>query len=370
MPTNKKTTDQKIKQLIELNDDLENYFSNTIIPQLFVDADLILRKFTPPAMKQFRFSPQHIGRPMEEMIDNIRYSTIIHDIQGVIASGEILESEIQTTDMRWFQMNIIPYVVKKENKTNGVIITFVDITNRIKVLRELERLNLSHETFIYSVSHDLRAPLANIEALVQLLLKASGEVMASKGTEGREHSKLAQMLQTSVTSMRTILNELSEITKIEGGYKEAVEMVSFETILQEVKMTIGDKIQESGATIYVDIQETEIEFSRKNLRSIVFNLLSNAIKYRSSRRKPEIHITTKRLGDWVQISVVDNGLGIADDKKDLLFIPFSRLEKEVEGMGIGLYLVKKIVENAGGTIEFSSITGQGSEFKILLKAGK
>lgn len=161
-PTSNKK--QRIKELIELNDELENYFRNTIIPQLFVDANLILRKFTPPAMKQFDFSPSDLGQPFEDLVDNIRYSVIVDDVKEVIETGQILEKEIQTTDFRWFQMNIIPYVVEKQNRTNGVIITFVDITDRIKTLKELEKLNASHETFIYSVSHDLKAPLANIEA--------------------------------------------------------------------------------------------------------------------------------------------------------------------------------------------------------------
>src|SRR5690554_6786200 len=129
--------DQQIKNLIELNEELENYFKNTLIPQLFVDAELILRKFTPPAMKHFDFSPEDLGQPFEKLVDNIRYSIIVDDVNEVIATGEILEKEIQTTDYRWIQMNIIPYLVEKQNKTNGVIITFVDITDRIKTLREL-----------------------------------------------------------------------------------------------------------------------------------------------------------------------------------------------------------------------------------------
>ncbi len=87
------------------------------------------------------------------------------DIKGVIARNNILEKEIQTTDNRWYQMNILPYIIQKENKTNGVIITFIDITNRIKTLTEIQKLNADHDTFIYSVSHDLKAPLANIEGL-------------------------------------------------------------------------------------------------------------------------------------------------------------------------------------------------------------
>lgn len=367
MPQSEKRNKQQIKDLIELNDELENYFRNTIIPQLFVDANLILRKFTPPAMKQFRFSPDHIGRPMEEMIDNIRYSTIMDNIREVIDTGQILEKEIQTTDLRWFQMNIIPYLVKKDNRPNGVIITFVDITDRIKVLRELEKLNASHETFIYSVSHDLKAPLANIEGLVQLLTTTFGELIEKGTAAGQEQQMIADMLQQAVSTMKDILNELSEIAKIEGDYKEPAETLRFEDILREVEMTVKDKITESKAHVQLDIREPEIKFSRKNLRSILYNLLSNAIKYRSPDRPPEILIQTQKENGYIKISVKDNGLGISEEQQRLIFVPFTRLEKDVEGTGIGLYLVKKIIENAGGKIQVDSKIGEGSAFVIYLK---
>src|SRR5687767_8703844 len=127
------------KSLIELNDELENYFRNTIIPQLFIDANLILQKFTPPAMKQFSLSPDDVGKSISDIKDNFRFPTIIDNIQEVIDSSEILEKEIQTTDLRWYQMNIIPYVERKDNKANGVIMTFVEITMRINDLKDLEK---------------------------------------------------------------------------------------------------------------------------------------------------------------------------------------------------------------------------------------
>jgi two-component system, OmpR family, phosphate regulon sensor histidine kinase PhoR len=367
MPHSENNNTQQIKELIELNDELENYFRNTIIPQLFVDANLILRKFTPPAMKQFSFSPDHIGRPLADMVDHIRYSTIMENIREVINTGQILEKEIQTTDMRWFQMNIIPYLIKKENRPNGVIITFVDITDRIKVLKELETLNASHETFIYSVSHDLKAPLANIEGLVQHLVATSGEFMAKGCADNEEQKMIAALLDKSVQTMRNIINELSEIAKIEGNYKETTEVVRFEDILKEVELIVKDKIKESKAHIRLQLNVPEIEFSRKNLRSILYNLLSNAIKYKSPAQAPEIYIKSDMEGGLVMISVKDNGLGITEEKKGLLFTPFTRLEKGVEGTGIGLYLVKKIIENAGGKILVDSKIGEGSDFKVYLK---
>ncbi|RZJ78752.1 MAG: ATP-binding protein, partial [Chryseobacterium sp.] len=131
---------EQINDLKESNDLLENYFSNTIIPQLFVDADLVLRKFTPPAMRQFALKDDFIGKSMEDIRDNFRYPTIIDNIKAVIATGKILEKEIQTTDMRWFQMNILPYIMRRDHKANGVIITFVDITPRIRDLKDQEKL--------------------------------------------------------------------------------------------------------------------------------------------------------------------------------------------------------------------------------------
>ena len=366
IPTEKENK-QQIKELIELNDELENYFSNTIIPQLFVDADLILRKFTPPAMKQFSFSPDHIGRPMAEMVDHIRYSTITENIQQVIETGQILEKEIQTTDYRWFQMNIIPYLIKKQNKANGVIITFVDITDRIKTLRELEKLNASHETFIYAVSHDLKVPLANMEGLTQHLIETSDELMAAAGKDNQEQKKIAELLNQSINTMRNIINDLAEIAKIEGNYQEKLETIRFHDLIQEVQWTLQDKIQATQAQIHLDIQESAIEFSRKNLRSILFNFLSNALKYKSPARVPEIRIRTEEKNGFVLLSVRDNGLGITPEKKELLFTRFTRLETEVEGTGIGLYLVKRIIENAGGEVWVESKLGEGSEFIVSLK---
>ncbi|WP_162418384.1 sensor histidine kinase [Cyclobacterium roseum] len=361
-------TTKKINELIKLNDELENYFRNTIIPQLFVDADLRLRKFTPPAMKQFNFSQEDLGKSLEDLNDNIRYSTIVENVTMVIDSGEIYEKEIQTSDFNWYQMNIIPYLVDKTNKSNGVIITFVDITDRIRVLKDLERLIATHETFIYSVSHDLKGPLSNIEGLVNDLINTAGPTTEWNEEALEDHKLTNSLLLESIASMRNVINELSEIIKIESNFKEKVELVKIENLINQVKLVVRDAIHESKAIIHVDIQVPKIKFSRKNLRSILYNLLSNAIKYRIPNTPPIIHLKIEKAEGFTHISVKDNGRGMDEAKQKLIFTPYTRLVKDVEGTGIGLYFVKKIIENEGGRITFKSRPGEGSEFNIYLKS--
>lgn len=359
---------EDIETLIELNEDLENYFHSTVIPQLFVDANLILRKFTPPAMKAFNLKKTDIDRHIEQIGDNIRYSTLIEDIKKVIETNEIIEKEIQTTDYRWYQLDILPYIVQKEKKTNGVIITFIDITKRIRALNEMAKLNhnliklnADHETFIYSVSHNLKGPMQNIDGLNSGLMEAVQSGIAE------EIKTYVDMLNSSINSMRRIIEELTDISKIKGNFIEEAEQIHLEDIMEEVELTLKEKIHKSYALITRNFVKQEINFSRKNFRSIIYNLLSNAIKYTSSERKPEITIKTEMSGEFLLISVKDNGIGIAEDKKELIFSQFARVNKEVEGTGIGLYIVKRIVDNNGGKIIVDSVVGKGSEFKIYLK---
>ncbi|RZL14587.1 MAG: ATP-binding protein [Pedobacter sp.] len=355
-----KNENQQLKNLIELNEELENYFRNTIIPQLFVDADLILRKFTPPAMKQFNLANSDVGRSITDIKENLRFPSIIENIQYVIETGELLEKEIQTLDMRWFQMNILPYVVQKTNKPNGVIITFVEITMRIKDLKEQEKLIAEHEILLDTISHDIKTPLTSLSLTIEMLKK-----LPEKGME--KFPILLQKVESSLFKMQGIIHDLTDSRQQEHRYKAVEELLSFEHILEDVRLTLAPQIQESGAVIKSDIAFSEIVFVRRKLRSMVYNLINNAIKYRNPDRKPDILVTTAHEGDFMVISVSDNGMGIAKEDLTNIFTKYERVNKNIEGTGIGLYLVKEIVNFSGGRIEVESELGKGSVFKIYLK---
>jgi len=353
------TFKDQLQNLIVINDELENYFRNTIIPQLFIDSHLHLRKFTPPAMKQFNLSSGDVGKYIGDITDNIRYPNIIENIETVIASGQILEKEIQTTDLRWYQMNIIPYVVVKTKQTNGVIITFVEITNRIRNLKEQEKLISDYETLLDTVSHDLKTPLTSLALSIELFKTSSLEDPA-------EIKILLQTFENSVIKMKDLISELTDTRKGDHKYQAEEEIINIEHILEDVRLILNDLILESGVTIQHDIQVSQITFSRRKLRSILFNLVNNGIKFRSSERVPEILIKTRQVENFVVISVCDNGVGIEKNKQDLIFSKYYRIENSIEGSGIGLYLVKEMVTNSGGKIYVESQPGRGSQFDLYL----
>ncbi|TXK48155.1 GHKL domain-containing protein [Pontibacter qinzhouensis] len=348
----------KLEKLIELNDELENYFNNTIIPQLFVDANLILRKFTPAAMKHFKLSDSDVGRHIEEVSNNIRFPTIVENISEVIGSSKDLEKEIQTTDKVWYQMNILPYIIKKENRTNGVIITFIDINDRIQILKGYEKLNRNYENIIHSISHDIKGPLSNIEGLIRILSETS------KSEE--DNRQIFHMLSESVVNLRRTVEELADIEN-DTEFAREPERVNFENVIEDAKLALRDKIAETRATISTRIREAEIRFSRKNVRSILYNLLSNAIKYRKPTVEPAITITTEKSGEYILLRVCDNGVGIAEDKQQAIFNRYTRLHDNVEGTGVGLFIVKGMVEDMGGTIEVESKVGEGTTFTIYFR---
>ncbi|WP_407430457.1 sensor histidine kinase [Arcticibacter sp.] len=350
----------KISTLIELNEELENYFRNTIIPQLFVDSHLVLRKFTPPAMRQFSLKPTDVGRHIEDIKDNFRFPTILENIQHVIDSGEVLEKEIQTTDHRWYQMNILPYIVQKNKKTDGVIITFVEITMRIRDLKEQEKLIAEHEILLDTISHDIKTPLTSLGLTIEMLKQIPEKGMA-------RFPFLLEKIENSLVKIQHIINDLTDSRQQEHRYKAVEELLDFEHILEDVRLTLATQLKESHAIITAEINHSEILFIRRKLRSVVYNLVNNAIKYRSEDRTPEILVRTYRENDDMVITVSDNGMGIPQSEFKNIFQKYQRVSPSGEGSGIGLYLVNEIIKASGGKISVSSDLGKGSEFKVYLK---
>ena len=349
----------KNKELSELNDDLNNYFRSNINGQLFVNNDLLLMKFSPGTVKQINLLPSDVGRPLSNISTNIKFETIIKDIQTVLVEGSVITKEIETSNGKWYQIMTMPYI-QTDNKINGAIITFNDITELKQTQEELKslvRINTDLNNFVYTASHDLLAPLGNIELSIG--------VMNEVKVVDPELNKFLSIINTSVKKFRTLINDLSVIAKIESEMM-SMELVDVEEIIKNIEWSLDDKIKKTGTRILYNLEVKQLTFSKKNFRSILFNLISNSIKFRGSL-PPEITISTKKDGNNIIFIIKDNGIGISNADKERIFQLYGRLHLDVEGHGIGLYLAKKIVDAANGNIVVESELGKGTTFSIILK---
>lgn len=350
------------RQLRKLNFDLSNYFSNTIIPQLFVDADLILRIFTPPAMKQFSLTYDHVGKNISDIKDNLRYPHVVEDIQNIIDNtNKVLEKEVQTTDGRWFQMNIVPYIEHEKDVINGVIITFVDITKRLRALKELEKLNAQHENFKYALAHDIRQPISTITLI------ADGLLMAHKKNDSVQFEKWIKTLKESSKSLDSLVEDFASGEDEKRGESNDAVALNIEEICGDILTALKGEIKERKIKVITDLKITEINFPRNSLRSVFYNLINNAVKFSDPKKTSEIKIATEAVDDFVILCVRDNGLGIPLKHQRQIFEKSSRLSTNIPGTGMGLYVVKKMIEDNEGRIKIESKEQEGTTFKVFFK---
>ena len=243
-----------------------------------------------------------------------------------------------------------------EHRTKEVVAREMEVNVKNQ---ELEKVNVDLDNFIYTASHDLKSPISNLEGLVGILMEE---------LEGINNPKVHQylyMMNVCTTKLRHTIQDLAEITKVQKNLEENPVLVSFREIVEDIKEELSIT---THSTFHIEhrLDVEEIVYPVHGLRSVLHNLLSNAIKYRSAERPVHIIVSTHQEDDAVVLTVEDNGLGIEERHLPRLFSMFKRFHSHVDGTGIGLYIIKRIVENRGGRIEYVSKGNQGSIFKVYL----
>ena len=353
----------KNKELQDINDDLNNYFRSNVNGQLFVDNDLNLMKFSPGTVKQINLLPTDIGRPLSNISTNIKFETLTDDIKDVIENGRVITKEIETLNNKWYQVMTMPYVKLNEEKHTGAIVTFNDISELKRIQIELDiknqslkRINEDLDNFVNTASHDLLAPLGNIEVTI--------DVMNSVKVVDQDLKRFLDIINNSVKKFRILITEISKVGKLENEILSK-EKVDVDELVDNIEWSLDHNIKASGAIINRDLNVKHILFSKKNLRSIIYNLISNGIKF--NRGIPHVvNIQTLESNNSCIIIVEDNGTGITKENIDKLFIMYNRFDEKIEGHGIGLYLARKIINASGGSISVDSKPGEGTKFTIQI----
>lgn len=224
-------------------------------------------------------------------------------------------------------------------------------------------LSLSYknlEQFSYVVSHNMRAPVANIKGFISLYNRST--------TDSEENVNIVKYVEKSAAHLDEILTDLNLILKNKNSQLEDKEEVVFDEFIENIKQSMFVEIESSQTVIVKQFHEKQKIFTVKSvLNSIIYNLLQNAIKYKKNWESPLILIEFSALETNYIIKISDNGIGIDLEKfKDRVFRLYSRFHRNADGKGIGLYLVKTQVELLGGTISIESKVNVGTSFKIVI----
>jgi PAS domain S-box-containing protein len=230
-------------------------------------------------------------------------------------------------------------------------------------IEDFKKINADLNNFTYTASHDLKAPINNLEGLA-LLLK---EDLENEEIGNKRIYNIVDLMYQSALKFKAIITNMAK-----SAYEETEHYTyqSFKDVVDEIKSLLGQDIENTQVVFQEDYAEAPfILYPRKHIRSILHNLITNAMKYRSAERILEIRIKTTKADGYTMLEVADNGLGIKEEDKDRVFVMYQRLEggEKEEGTGVGLGLVAKIVDGNQGKIEIESKVNEGSTFRVFLK---
>jgi len=227
-----------------------------------------------------------------------------------------------------------------------------------KITADLLQRNNDLEQFTYIVSHNLRAPVANIMGFAEALIE--------DGLKESETKQIAAALRDSVHRLDEVILDLNNILQVKSEFSEARELVKLSQIVDDIKVNNSFLIKKVNVVISSDFSVIDELFTIKSyIHSIFYNLISNSIKYRRADVPPVIEIKSSKINNKIILTFKDNGLGIDLNRRGKqVFGLYKRFHSHAEGKGVGLYMVKTQVETLGGKISIQSEVNKGTEFTI------
>jgi len=249
-----------------------------------------------------------------------------------------------------------------------VLVAFRDVTKWRRseetlalLLLEAERKNRELESFVYSVSHELKTPLAVIRGASEIL---ADDVQFPNETEA---GPLVEAIAKSSQRMEATLETLLELSRI-GLVSYPDELVLVEDLVQTALEIVGQQLESRGIRVCRQFPPVRVYVDRLRMIEVFVNLLTNAAKYGGDPVKPEIGICASSDGGWVTVTVNDNGPPIPYESIATIFEPFRRGSNVggAEGSGLGLFIARRIVESHQGEIRVRSSAEGGNDFEIRL----
>lgn len=338
-------------------------------------SDLTFQFANPKYLEVLGLSESIVGKSLKEVIPDIGQD-IVDVLNKVFDKGERFIgtdfpveadwSKNGNSHLRYFTFIYEP--LRDEDGTiNNLTVLGFETTEHVKSREqinnrneELKRINSVLDNFVHMVAHDLRSPITNLQQLVTLINQ-------TEDVESR--NEYFKLMNTATNRLDLTVNGLIEIIEIQNKETNG-RFISLQEAIERVK----EEFSETIAAYKIEINShcelcPFLYYNMPYLNSILTNLISNAIKYRSNRRTLKITIHCERKDEFTLISVADNGMGMDLERYGKnLFKPFTRFAPpSISGKGIGLHLIKNIIEKNGGKIEVKSRLNEGTTFYAYLK---
>jgi two-component system CheB/CheR fusion protein len=348
------------------SNDLQNILYSTDVATLFLDTELNIRFFTPATKALFSVIPSDVGRPLADLSSLAADSALLADARAVLQTLSPVEREIEARSGAWYIRRILPYHTQ-DNGVEGVVITFIDITERRHTADALERAereaqlaNIAKSRFLAAASHDLRQPLQALSLMRGALDRRIREDRKEDALE------LIARLDETAAAASGMLNALLDINQLEAGTVHA-EMVSFPIadLLGRLKDEFTYHAQAQNLVLRVVQCGLSIHSDPRLLEQMIRNLLSNALKY---TRRGKILLGCRRRKDALSIEIWDTGIGIPDEELQTIFEEYHQLDNAAgersRGLGLGLSIVQRLGDLLGHRVRVRSQPGKGSVFAI------
>lgn len=267
---------------------------------------------------------------------------------------------------KWIRGNSVP----RRLEDGGILWngTMIDVTEQKLAEIELRKLaadvlqrNKNLEQFSFIVSHNLRAPVANILGI--------SSALQEEKSENPIVQELREGLYASAMILDEVLMDLNNILQVKHEINEIKETVLFAKLVSDVKVSLKLQLESSQTVIECDFDEVaQLHTLKSYIQSVFYNLIFNSVKYRQPDVAPLIQVRSRRVNNSIELAFKDNGRGIdLSENGNQVFGLYKRFHTEIEGKGMGLFMVRTQVEAIGGRISVHSEVNQGTEFRIIFE---
>ncbi len=348
------------------SNDLQNVLYSTDVATLFLDKALNIRFFTLATKLLFSVLPGDIGRPLADIRSLAVDGNLLNDAKMVLKSSTPIETEIEAGTGAWYLRRILPYRTG-DTHVEGVVITFVDITERRHTSEALESArreamvaSLGKSRFLAAASHDLRQPLQTLVLLQGIL---------AKNVQGDKEKKLVGRLGEAAGAMTGMLDALLDINQIEAGaVKPALTTFPLRELFDRLKEEFAYYAHAKGLALHIVPCSLSIHSDHNLFEQLVRNLLTNAIKYTKTGK---VLLGCRRRRGILCVEVWDTGIGIPENEYKAIFDEYHQLDNAARersrGLGLGLSIVQRLGTLLDHRITVRSRLGKGSVFSIEIK---